>query len=104
MSNFTNDPALLEALEQFDRLRADPELMERYRQRHMYKLELNAIKASIAQAKAETIIRVLDGIYDEVPQEVKNELLAIEDFGELDRLLAMAFICPSLNVFVTHLP
>ena len=104
MSNFTNAPALLEALEQLDRLRADPELMELDRQRRLAMFDQMAINAAQAKGMADSIVQLLTLRFSIVSQEIQFKLLALRDVEELERLVTLAFNSGSLEEFASHLP
>ena len=109
MSHLTdNNPMIQEAYEEMQRFFANPETHDKARERQRYikdfRLITNASKAEgKAEGEAKSIVYTLRRRFSIVPEEMQTKLLAITDVDDLDRLMALAFDCQSLEEFVSQL-
>ena len=109
MAALTHDnPIIQEAYAELQRFYANGETREKIKERERfltdYELGINASKAEgEAKGKADAIVQLLTFRFAFAPQEIQAQLLALQDIGQLDRLMKVAYDCQTLDEFASHL-
>ena len=67
-------------------------------------IESPLIQEIVAEAKHESILRVLRARFGSVPPKITNAVRGTQDDQQIDALLDWAALCPDLQGFRTKLP
>jgi predicted transposase/invertase (TIGR01784 family) len=110
------NPLVHEAVQEFRRFQADPQMQELERQRKLFLLDLqlglNAAKTEgkaegkaegKVEGKAEGILDILNDKFEQVPQHIVDSLNRQTDAAVLKLLLLHASKCASLDEFAANL-